>query len=29
MEHHGFSSALIKGIKLSAEKAGALYKKEG
>jgi pyrroline-5-carboxylate reductase len=26
MEHHGFSSALIKGIKLSAEKAGALYK---
>jgi pyrroline-5-carboxylate reductase len=29
MEHHGFSSALIKGIKLSAEKAGALYKKDG
>jgi pyrroline-5-carboxylate reductase len=28
MEHHGFSSALIKGIKLSAEKAGALYKKD-
>jgi len=28
MEHHGFSSALIKGIKLSAEKAGALYTKE-
>ncbi|WP_345955910.1 pyrroline-5-carboxylate reductase [Mucilaginibacter sp. PAMB04168] len=28
MEHHGFSSALIKGIKLSAEKAGALYKTE-
>lgn len=29
MEHHGFSSALIKGIKLSAEKAGVLYKKDG
>ena len=28
MEHHGFSSAMIKGIKLSAEKAGDLYKKE-
>lgn len=28
MEHHGFSSSLIKGIKLSAEKAGGLYKKE-
>ncbi|HAL81343.1 MAG TPA: pyrroline-5-carboxylate reductase [Mucilaginibacter sp.] len=27
MEHHGFSSAMIKGIKLSAEKAGDLYKK--
>jgi pyrroline-5-carboxylate reductase len=27
MEHHGFSSAMIKGIKLSAEKAGVLYKK--
>lgn len=26
MEHNGFSSAMIKGIKLSAEKAGALYK---
>lgn len=26
MEHNGFSSALIKGIKTSAEKAGALYK---
>lgn len=26
MEHNGFSSALIKGIKMSAEKAGALYK---
>ncbi len=26
MEHSGFSSALIKGIKLSAEKAGGLYK---
>ncbi len=25
MEHHGFSSAFIKGIKLSAEKAGGLY----
>lgn len=28
MEHHGFSSSLIKGIKLSAEKAGGLYKKD-
>ncbi len=28
MEHNGFSSAMIKGIKLSAEKAGDLYKKE-
>lgn len=28
MEHHGFSSAMIKGIKLSAEKAGVLYSKE-
>ncbi|RYU75465.1 pyrroline-5-carboxylate reductase [Hymenobacter persicinus] len=28
MEHHGFSSALIKGIKLSADKAGRLYKDE-
>ena len=26
MEHNGFSSAMIKGIKLSAEKAGQLYK---
>ena len=25
MEHNGFSSSLIKGIKLSAEKAGGLY----
>lgn len=25
MEHHGFSSAFIKGIKLSAHKAGGLY----
>lgn len=25
MEHHGFSSAFIKGIKLSAQKAGGLY----
>ena len=25
MEHHGFSSALIKGIRISAEKAGGLY----
>ena len=25
MEHHGFSSAMIKGIKLSAAKAGDLY----
>jgi pyrroline-5-carboxylate reductase len=29
MEHNGFSSAMIKGIRLSAEKAGELYKKEG
>lgn len=28
MEHQGFSSSLIKGIKLSAQKAGELYKKE-
>ncbi len=28
MEHQGFSSSLIKGIKLSAEKAGALYTKK-
>ncbi|PST84922.1 pyrroline-5-carboxylate reductase [Pedobacter yulinensis] len=28
MEHNGFSSSLIKGIKLSAEKAGSLYTKE-
>ncbi|WP_316840879.1 pyrroline-5-carboxylate reductase [Pedobacter gandavensis] len=28
MEHNGFSSSLIKGIKLSAQKAGALYTKE-
>lgn len=28
MEHNGFSSAMIKGIKVSAEKAGALYKSE-
>jgi pyrroline-5-carboxylate reductase len=27
MEHNGFSSSLIKGIKLSALQAGALYKK--
>ncbi len=26
MEHNGFSSAMIKGIKLSAQKAGELYK---
>lgn len=26
MEHQGFSSALIKGIKTSAVKAGSLYK---
>jgi pyrroline-5-carboxylate reductase len=26
MEHNGFSSAMIKGIKLSADKAGSLYK---
>lgn len=28
MEHHGFSSSLIKGIKLSAQKAGELYPKD-
>jgi pyrroline-5-carboxylate reductase len=28
MEHHGFSSAMIKGIKLSAVKAGDLYHNE-
>ncbi|MET3113183.1 pyrroline-5-carboxylate reductase [Pedobacter sp. CG_S7] len=28
MEHNGFSSSLIKGIKLSAQKAGNLYTKE-
>jgi pyrroline-5-carboxylate reductase len=28
MEHNGFSSSLIKGIKLSAIKAGALYTKD-
>ncbi|UEG51551.1 pyrroline-5-carboxylate reductase [Mucilaginibacter daejeonensis] len=28
MEHHGFSSAMIKGISLSAQKAGELYNKE-
>jgi len=28
MEHNGFSSAMIKGIKMSADKAGVLYKKE-
>ncbi|MBS7565246.1 pyrroline-5-carboxylate reductase [Mucilaginibacter sp. Bleaf8] len=28
MEHHGFSSAMIKGIRMSADKAGVLYKKE-
>jgi pyrroline-5-carboxylate reductase len=28
MEHRGFSSSLIKGIKFSAVKAGELYKKE-
>jgi pyrroline-5-carboxylate reductase len=28
MEHNGFSSAMIKGIKLSADKAGELYHKE-
>ncbi len=27
MEHHGFSSALIRGIKTSADKAGKLYEK--
>ena len=29
MEHNGFSSAMIKGIKMSAEKAAVLYDKEG
>ncbi|MGV8878869.1 MAG: pyrroline-5-carboxylate reductase [Sphingobacteriaceae bacterium] len=29
MEHNGFSSAMIKGIKTSAQKAGELYKEEG
>lgn len=29
MEHNGFSSAMIKGIKTSAEKAAVLYNKEG
>lgn len=29
MEHAGFSSALIKGIRTSHQKAGALYEKEG
>jgi pyrroline-5-carboxylate reductase len=29
MEHNGFSSAMIKGIKTSAEKAAVLYDKEG
>ena len=28
MEYHGFSSSMIKGIKLSALKAGGLYKEE-
>lgn len=28
MEHNGFSSAMIKGIKLSAQKAGELYNKD-
>ena len=28
MEHAGFSSALIKGIRTSQQKAGALYEKE-
>jgi pyrroline-5-carboxylate reductase len=28
MEHQGFSSSMIKGIKLSAQKAGELYTKE-
>lgn len=28
MEHQGFSSSMIKGIKLSAQKAGELYKKD-
>ncbi|WCT10260.1 pyrroline-5-carboxylate reductase [Mucilaginibacter jinjuensis] len=28
MEHNGFSSAMIKGIKMSAEKAGVLYKND-
>jgi pyrroline-5-carboxylate reductase len=29
MEHEGFSSAMIRGIVTSAEKAGRLYKKDG
>jgi pyrroline-5-carboxylate reductase len=29
MEHEGFSSAMIKGIVTSAEKAGSLYRKSG
>jgi pyrroline-5-carboxylate reductase len=29
MEHEGFSSAMIKGIVTSAEKAGGLYRKDG
>ena len=28
MEHNGFSSAMIKGIKMSADKAGVLYKED-
>jgi pyrroline-5-carboxylate reductase len=28
MEHYGFSSAMIKGIKISAEKAALLYEKK-
>lgn len=28
MEHNGFSSAMIKGIKMSADKAGVLYKND-
>lgn len=28
MEHNGFSSSMIKGIKLSARKAGGLYQDE-
>ena len=28
MEHHGFSSALIKGIRTSAQKASELYFKD-